>query len=216
MSRALLTLFVVLPFACSKAEEPLAASQADAQGDAGPRVDATSTDSTTAADTAPVPDTGAAVDTTVDEDTGTGELEVGPPPAPNDCMVDDPGPSSVGFVSLFYERLVKDCTSSACSDFYKLDSACLFTLQVADVEHETTLNPEHCAKMKKWLTSDVLVKHLRDTVTCYGSKDGIYESTQLTLSDGSTSKKTYMCPLEPFVSHRRCLDQLRSIYFPSL
>lgn len=172
-------------------------------------------------DSGPAKDAAIAVDssssdTEVPIDTGTVDIDAGPPPGPVDCLTDDFGPSSVSFLDMFYERLVKECTSSACSDFYKLDASCTFTLQVEDVEHTTTLSEEHCAKMKKWLTSDLLVNKLRDTVTCYGSKSGIYESTQLTLSDGSAWKKTYMCPLEPFASHRACLDQLRAIYFPGL
>jgi len=207
--------------ACSTAEEPLASSPPDARDAAASETAAADTaiaDTWLPVDAAttdgPIPDT--AIEAEVPVDTGTKDPDAGPPPAPVDCLIDDVGPSSVGFVDLFYERLVKDCTSSACSDFIKLDTSCVFSVQVNDIPHTTTLTDEHCTRLKKWLTSDLLVGKLRDTVTCYGSKSGIYESTQLTLSDGLAWKKTYMCTLEPFVSHRACLDKVRALYFPGL
>ena len=43
---------------------------------------------------------------------------------------------------------------------------------------------------------------------------GSFESTQITLSDGTANKKTFMCKDEPFSSHRACLDGFRAEYFP--
>jgi hypothetical protein len=157
-------------------------------------------------------------DDSIDDDGPIDTRAESPPPLSFvDCLTDDFGPSTETFVDLLYERQVAPCESSACTDFYKLDTSCTFTVQVADVEHVTTLSAAHCAKVTKWLSSDRLVSHIKDTVTCYGVVvAGKFEATSLALGSGRIAKKTFMCPDEPFASHRACLDSLRSIYFPGL
>jgi hypothetical protein len=114
-----------------------------------------------------------------------------------DCFADDFGPSSGTLIDFFYEKETRhtDCTGSDCADYVMVDAACaLFT---------------------RWVTSDLLMGALRDTVTCYG-KDvpGQFESTSVRTSAGSAGKKTACCPLEPFVSHRACIGKFRAKYFP--
>ncbi|MGZ5968894.1 MAG: hypothetical protein ACXWP4_14575, partial [Polyangiales bacterium] len=178
------SLFAVssLFLACSTAEDP--ATPADSgHGDTAVAADSASSD-TFVADVASGPDSGSA-DTSSDTmeaaidsapvDTGT-PVEAGPPPMPVDCFTDDFGPSSFTLVDFFYQVQVGACMASTCSDFVMFDPSCVMTLQVADVEHKATLSPEHCTMFTKWLSSDLLVSHLRDKVTCYGKVDGIYES----------------------------------------
>jgi hypothetical protein len=142
-----------------------------------------------------------------------------PKPAPVDCFTGAFGPSSTTLVDFFYELQVDSCTSSMCSDFIKFDPSCVMTLQVKDVETKATLDSSDCTILKKWLTSDLLVTHMRDTVTCYYGKDGPttavpFESNMLTLGDGPANKKTWSCLDEPFASHRKCLNAFRTKYFP--
>jgi hypothetical protein len=225
LARASLAALGSILVACSTAEDP-AVPSADSGTDTATVSDTASVDtssSETAADAASGPDTGSADTSPVDsgtrvDDTGApiDAAEAGPPPMPVDCFVDDFGPSSVGLVDFFYQQQVGPCEASSCSDFVMFDPTCVMTLQVADVEHKATLSPAHCTMFKNWLTSDLLVSHLRDTVTCYGKVAGVYESSQLTLTDGPAQKKTFMCPNEPFASHRACIAKLRATYFPGI
>lgn len=222
MGRRFLFVFAVL-VGCTSAEAPL--------GSAFPPADA-STDTRTAADTAPdttVEDTALPEDTAetpvdsmvhdVPQDT-TDTAESGPPPGPVDCLSGSFGPSSYSLVDLFYQLQTGGCTSSACSDFVMFDPTCVMTLQVSDVKYTATLDSSDCELFKRWLTSDLLVTYLRDTVTCYYGKDGsgpgpgAYEDTSISLADGRAAKKTWSCPNEPFKSHRNCINVLRAKYFP--
>jgi hypothetical protein len=217
---ARLSLLALGPFfvACSTGEDP-AVPAADT-GKADTAVASDSAVDTFVADTA-IADTSVmdtAVDTDSPRDTDTVDTaEAAPPPMPVDCFTDDFGPSSFSFVDFFYQQQVGACEASSCSDFVMFDnSSCVMTLQVADIEHKATLEPAHCTMFKNWLSSDLLVSHLRDSVTCAGKVSGIYESSQVTLSDGPASKKTFMCPDEPFASHRACIMKLRATYFPGI
>jgi hypothetical protein len=189
---------------CASSEPPQAAL-----ADTAIVVDTAAPD--TARDTTVIDTFEAAVDSATSADTA----ETSPPPMPVDCLAGDFGPSSYTLVDFFYQRQVGSCESSMCSDFMMFDPSCVLTLQVADVPYTATLSAAHCATFTRWLTSDLLVKHLRDTTTCSGAMiPGSFESTQLTLGDGMASKKTFMCKEEPFASHRACLDRLRAEYFP--
>jgi len=140
-----------------------------------------------------------------------------PPPSGSiDCFVDDVSPSAPAtFVEMFYQQQTGTCPSSDCVDFVTFRSSCSMSLQVGGVVHNATLSSGDCMLFKSWLTSDILLSKLRDTVTCYG-KDGpgAIESTEITLTDGSARKKTSTCPVEPFVSHRACIAKVRAKYFP--
>lgn len=180
--------------------------------DGGAIVDASATDTAAgpALDTS-TPD--AAIDSA--PDAAVAEADAAAPLGPINCLTDDFGPSSATLVDFFYQRQVGDCESSACSDFIKFDPTCVMTLQISDVESTATLSAEHCAILKRWVTSDRLVSRLRDTVTCITlGAPGKFESTQIQLSDGYASKKTFLCKDEPFESHRKCLEMFRATYFP--
>ncbi|MBI2394283.1 MAG: hypothetical protein HYV09_32225 [Deltaproteobacteria bacterium] len=145
---------------------------------------------------------------------------VDPPPPPPvgsiDCFTDDVGPSSPDkLVELFWEQVTGTCPSSDCSDFVTFTASCAIHLQVRGVGYDSKLSPGDCTLFKKWLTSELLLTKLRDTVTCYG-KDapGPFESTSIELTDGFARKKTFTCPVEPFVSHRACIAKVRAKYFP--
>jgi hypothetical protein len=211
--------------ACSTAEDPTVPVADTGKADTAVTSDAavdTFVADAAAADTSAV-DTAAPVDSESPRDSespgdsdSVDTAEAAPPPMPVDCFTDDFGPSSVSFVDFFYQQQVGACEASSCSDFVMFDTSCVMTLQVADIEHKATLSPPHCAMFQKWLSSDLLVSHLRDSVTCAGKVAGIYESSQITLSDGTASKKTFMCPDEPFASHRACIMKLRATYFPGI
>jgi hypothetical protein len=217
------SLLALGPFfvACSTAEDPTVSVADTGKADTAVASDS-AVDTFVAADTLPADtsalDTGSEqVDSESRVDSSSVDTaEAGPPPMPVDCFTDDFGPSSVSFVDFFYQRQVGACTASSCSDFVMFDTTCVMTLQVADVEHKATLSPAHCTMFSKWLSSDLLVSHLRDSVTCAGKVDGVYESSQVTLSDGPASKKTFLCPVEPFQSHRACINKLRATYFPGI
>jgi hypothetical protein len=207
----LLVLFLV-GCSASSSDEPNAAPDSSATiADTG----ISPTTDTAVFDTYSGPIDSTVVDTALPDTAKEADVEASAPPGPIDCLA-EVGPSSgATLVDFFYQRQVGTCESSMCSDFFKFDPSCVLTLQVADVEYTATLTSEHCTRFTRWLTSKVLVDHLRDTVTCYGAMvAGAYESTQITLSDGAANKKTFMCKEEPFVSHRECLDKLRAMYFP--
>jgi hypothetical protein len=209
---------VVLLTGCTSASEPTTAIDAapDTVKEIGvadsAKSDAVIPD-TEAPDTATAPADSASLDAVDDV-----AIDAGPPPPPVDCMSGSFGPSSYTLVDLLYEQQVGGCTSSACSDFVMFDSSCVMSLQVADVKTTATVEAGDCTLFKRWLTSDLLVNRLRDTVTCYYGKDGpgsgTFESTQLLLADGAANKKTWMCSDEPFASHRRCIANFRAKYFP--
>ena len=214
MTRYVVPLAMVL--GCASSSEPSAAPDT-AVVDGGAVVDTAIVD-TTATDTAagPALDT-SAPDSTVEVavDSAPDTADATPPLGPVNCLTEDFGPSSATLVDFFYQRQVGDCESSACSDFIKFDPTCVMTLQVSDVESTATLSAADCAIFKRWVTSDRLVSRLRDTVTCITpGAPGKFESTQIELSDGFASKKTFLCKDEPFESHRKCLELFRSIYFP--
>lgn len=213
---------LVLLMGCSSSEP------ASAPVDGAAPADANATDAAVVVDTAagPVVDSAApdttpvdsAVDSAAPADTvdAADSADAAPPVMPVDCFADKFGPSSGTLVDFFYQRQVDTCESSKCSDFMMFDpKLCELTLQVADEPFKATLSAEHCDLLKRWLTSELLIRHLRDTVTCYGAMiPGSFESTQITLSDGTANKKTFMCKDEPFSSHRACLAGFRAEYFP--
>jgi hypothetical protein len=199
----------------------------------GARVEASDTDTTEAgkpgpsADAAPASDTGAsavppiAAEGGVDDpppdpmDASDPPVSIDPPPS-IDCLADDLPAPTRKLTSLFYEKQVGTCPSSDCSDFVDFDAwTCVMKLQTKGVSYLATFPATDCNAFIRWLSSDILVTHLRDMVTCFG-KDVPYafESTQLDLSDGYAAKKTASCPEEPFVSHRACIAKLRAKYFP--
>ncbi len=153
------------------------------------------------------PDSGAGVDTRPED--------AGPALPSVDCLTDDFGPSSGTLVDFHYEKQVGACGSSDCSDFVLFGPSCVMTLQVGGAKTSATLTAADCALFTRWVTSDLLVNHLRDSVTCCG-KDvpGKFESTVVQRSDGYAAKKTASCEQEPFASHRACIASVRAKYFP--
>lgn len=214
--------FLVVLMGCSSAEPAVAPA------DGATPADSHAADAAVVVDTAAgpvvdsaVPDTTpveAAVDSAAPADAADAadSADAAPPAMPVDCFADTFGPSSGTLVDFFYQRQVDTCESSKCSDFMMFDpKSCELTLQVADEPFKATLSTEHCGLLQRWLTSELLISHLRDTVTCFGAMiPGSFESTQITLSDGTANKKTFMCKDEPFSSHRTCLDRFRTEYFP--
>lgn len=224
MRRRFLCLCAVLA-GCTSAEAPLGSTFPPADATTDTRTADDAGVDTSVVDTATEPTDTAAppVDSDVAEapqDTAADTAESGPPPGPVDCLSGSFGPSSYTLVDLFYQVQVGGCTSSACSDFVMFDPTCAMTLQVSDVKYTATLDASDCELFKRWLTSDLLVTYLRDTVTCYYGKDGsgtgpgAYEDTSISLADGRAAKKTWSCPNEPFKSHRNCINVLRAKYFP--
>lgn len=140
-------------------------------------------------------------------------------PEPIDCVTGAFGPSSYSLIDFVYEvhQGSPGCVSSACPVFLMVDPSCTISLQIEDVKTSATLTPTDCEAFKRWVTSDLLVTKLRDTVTCYfssGAGPGAFESTFIELADGAAGKKTWFCSDEPFSSHRACMNKFRSKYFP--
>ncbi len=209
---------------CSATGEPIQGSRpVDAATDASVHddgVDASPAD-TTPVDTSDTSDTSDTLDASTTPDTGEpgadASTDVSMPP-PVDCTTGVFGPSSYTLVDFVYQTKEHDCESSLCTDFVMFDTSCTLRLQVADVTSSAALDAADCDLFTRWLTSDLLVNALRDTVTCHYGKDGPtgapYESTTLDLADGAANKKTFNCNEEPFKSHRKCVQAFRAKYFP--
>ncbi len=229
MKQCLVCVFALV-VGCTSAEEPSngvfpasdAGSDTRVVGSSGKDAggsDDGADDTSMPADTGTMHEDSAPADTAAESaDTGS---DTGPPPTAVDCLSGGSyGPSSYSLVDFHYEMNVSGCTSSACSDFVTFNPSCVMTLQVSDVVSTATVDASDCELFKRWLTSDLLVTYLRDTVTCYYGKDGTgvgagaFESSEVQLADGMASKKTWSCPDEPFKSHRNCINVLRAKYFP--
>lgn len=156
----------------------------------------------------PDPPQDAEADTAAPADTGL-------PLPPVDCLADDFGPSSGKLIDFHYQKEVGTCPSSDCSDFVMFDPSCVMRLQVGGVQTKATLSADDCSLFTRWVTSDLLISRLSDTVTCLG-KDvaGKFESTVVRRDVGYAAKKTASCEVEPFVSHRACIGKFRANYFP--
>ena len=139
-----------------------------------------------------------------------------PEPAPAiDCFGPDVGPSVPGtFLSMDHNLATDSCPSTDCRVSLHFEASCALSTFVKGVELAATASPADCDTLKRWATSKRLIDALDDKVTCFGKDGPIFESTEVYLSTGSPRKKTFDCPLEPFVSHRACIAKFRAKYFP--
>jgi hypothetical protein len=156
----------------------------------------------------------AATDTTDAGTPSAAEGGVDDPPLSIDCLADDLPAPPRKLMRLYYlsSDTVGDVEGPQEVGFEA--SSCVMGLNLADGSPRATLSPTDCDHFIRWLSSDLLVTHLRDDVTCVGN-DRPMEQTALVFSDlDPVVKNTASCPEEPFVSHRACIAKLRAKYFP--
>lgn len=124
----------------------------------------------------------------------------------------DIGPSHPEmFVSMSGQSKTGACPSSACFEFVRMNASCVYGLQANNTQYTATISTEDCDGLKRWFTSDVLLKGLRSPCGGYtGEEEVEVEATDPTYS---AAKKFDGCTEEPFPSHRACLAAIRAKYF---
>jgi len=186
----------------------------DDAGDALALDDAPLALDTASFDTVPT-DAGPSSDVAVDLGPAVDGGPTDPPPDPPpalDCF-GDVGPTDPKSVrDVTYQR---ECGDFTCHEIFRFDpSTCVVSLDRGGALRTKTMDPPDCVALGRWLGSAQFQKAQKEGAGCSGSGPR-YESTELQLwYDGWLNRKTYYCPVEPFVSHRACFVKIQAKYFP--
>lgn len=80
-----------------------------------------------------------------------------------------------------------------------------------------TVNDDDCVVLRSWATSERLLGALRpdspEAKACYASMDRT-RGEDTSVGGTPYGMKTFYCPVEPFTTNRRCLQQVIAKYFP--
>ncbi len=170
------------------------------------------------ADTAPIPP----------EATDAGPTD--PPPPEEDAVPPEPTMSLAecfGDMGKSNPSTLKDllynyatCKGSAgCFWQFRFNVGCNaeLTLSGSMMVRTATVNDDDCKVLRNWSTSDRLLNALNmssaEAKACMASLDTT--RAEDTIVGGTPyGMKTYYCPVEPFTTHRRCMQMVIAKYFP--
>lgn len=69
--------------------------------------------------------------------------------------------------------------------------------------------------LKRWAASEKWINAQRGSdasKACVAVAKPLYESTEMTLGTVSTGFKSFFCEVEPWITHRRCMQMVKAKY----
>jgi hypothetical protein len=131
-----------------------------------------------------------------------------------DCPSLAAGGAPETLVDFEWERQVRPCSSSACTDFVWLDKNCELRLQRDNATRARPLFAEDCAAARAWVTNAAFLDVLRAGTGCERTSN--VEVFYETLQSGEQPRyKTFDCPNPVVDVLRACLGDLVARSFPN-
>lgn len=173
--------------------------------------------------------------TPVDEDVSFPSDDVVAPP-PDDAVSpppEDVGPPSGTLAECFgamgksnpstLKDLIYDfstCMDAKCQMQLNFNAGCSIELRNLSMSatRATTTDKEDCDLLRRWATSERLLGALDPTSepakACRAMEDGTKPFESTIVGGTEYRMKTFYCKVEPFVTHRVCLQRVIQKYFP--
>jgi hypothetical protein len=163
----------------------------------------------------------------------------GDPPLPTDAGPGDPPPSkdsappTTSLAECFGEMgksnpsTLKDlfynyatCTGEGCFWRFRFNVGCNVELGLSGSTsiRAATTTDEDCILLRNWATSERLLNALNyssaEAKACMASYDMTRGAEDTSVGGTPYGMKTMYCPVEPFTTHRRCMQMVIAKYFP--